>query len=85
MTPKLSTFGQEGTTPSERYHQRLARLAAPLQPEEAPYYVNSFRPGHPGYGWYWRPTGIEHPAWLGVNHIQAETTLLELRQRAAAA
>jgi hypothetical protein len=65
--------------PSPRHGERLRRLSEPLKPVRAPYYVNTFTPGHShGYGWYWQPAGAERPVWLAVNHVHAEIALLSL-------
>jgi hypothetical protein len=71
--------------PSPRGWQRLGRLAEPLQPNKPPYHVAAVRKGHPAPGWYWMPAGVEHPAYLGFNHIHAEMTLLQLLDRQDAA
>lgn len=65
--------------------ERLARLAAGLQPAERPYYIASADRRHMAVGWYWRPAGVEHPAFLGHNHVVAEMTLHKLLDRLEAA
>jgi hypothetical protein len=62
---------------------RLDRLARRLDPapDVAPYHVSAVKPGHPSPGWYWRPHGHQHNAYLGFNHVQAELALLTLQER----
>lgn len=59
-------------------------MAGPLKPAQLPYYVDSADFVHLAIGWYWRPAGVEHPAFLGHNHIVAEMTLRRLLERIAA-
>lgn len=66
--------------PQLRGWQRLQRLAEPLNPTTPPYHVDAPRRGHPSPGWYWQPRGVAYPAYLGFNHIYAETALLALRE-----
>lgn len=55
----------------------LAKLAAPLEPDEPPYWVNRVRLRHRAPGWYWRPADVNHPVYLGYNHIMAGAALLQ--------
>jgi hypothetical protein len=58
--------------------RRLARVAVPLEPDVAPYYVSSERrqaPAHPTPGWYWRPKGWSGPEYLGYSSVDAEIAL----------
>jgi hypothetical protein len=55
---------------------RLRRLARPLKPAVAPYYLH--RPlseSEPAPGWYWTPAGLEHPVYLGYSVVDAEISL----------
>lgn len=56
-------------------------MAAELEPDELPFYVPSADRRHRAAGWYWRPAGVEHAAFLGHNHIIAEISLLEILDR----
>jgi hypothetical protein len=67
------------------HSRRLGRVAAPLEPDRSPYYVDRVDRGHRAPGWYWQPAGAERPKYLGYNHILAEITLLEALDRKAAA
>jgi hypothetical protein len=53
----------------------LHRIAAPLQPTVAPYYVR--HPTHLGelVGWYWQPAGADTPEPLGANVFLAQAML----------
>lgn len=64
---------------------RLARVAAPLQPAQAPYHVQTWTRGHEAFGWYWKPADADAPVYLGANHVHAEVRLLELRDSTHAA
>lgn len=70
---------------SLRGRDRLARISAPLRPDQPPYHVNAPRRGHPSPGWYWQPAGVAYPTYLGFNHIQAELALLVALQAAGLA
>lgn len=62
-------------------HERLARIAAPLQPVETPFWVSypDETQGTPAQGWYWVPAGLERPSFLGASGTTAEIALLTHR------
>jgi hypothetical protein len=66
--------------PSPRGAERLARIAAELEPARPPWWVSHPRPrgATPAQGWYWIPAGGRHPVFLGHNHIVAELALTGL-------
>lgn len=58
--------------------QRLTVLALEFDPERPPYFVSQPDQRHPSQGWWWIPQGTRAPAFLGCNHITAETDLRRL-------
>ncbi len=58
--------------------QRLAQLAAELEPERPPWFVWNPSTGTPSQGWWWIPKGLEQPQFLGHNRARAEINLLNL-------
>lgn len=60
--------------------ERLARIAAELEPVVDPYYLWSPRlPSEPAVGWYWTPKGLSSPQFLGASYVTAEIRLREFR------
>jgi hypothetical protein len=56
--------------------EQLRALAGRLGAEQVPYYLHSPRgAGEPAPGWYWRPAGAQHPAYLAANHMDAYVKL----------
>lgn len=67
--------------PSPPHSRRLSRVAKPLKPAAAPYYVDHVDLRHRAPGWYYRPDGVGHDVYLGFNHVMAEIALLEVLDR----
>jgi hypothetical protein len=70
-----------------RATHKLARLAAPLRPERAPYFVRLPAPPglegtFPAQGWYWVPTGRQVVTFLAPNFELAVVCLHELHAAA---
>jgi hypothetical protein len=70
--------------------RRLAALAAPLKPEQAPFYMRPpVPPGlettYPAPGWYWRPHGHPVAVYLGYSFELAAHTLRRLIEEEEAA
>jgi hypothetical protein len=63
--------------------QRLAMIAQPLEPVRPPWWVSQPGGETPSQGWWWMPAGAPRPAFLGHNHIVAETALAELARALA--
>jgi hypothetical protein len=59
-------------------HQRLAAIAGELEPTRPPHWIDQPSGRYPSQGWWWTPQGLEHPAFLGHNHIAAEVSLRAL-------
>ena len=55
--------------------RRLGELAAALEPARAPFYVSQPDRRTPSPGWWWIPSGLARPVYLGHNHIVAEVEL----------
>lgn len=68
--------------PSPSYptaRSRLRALAVRLNAAEPPYYLHTPRgDAEPAPGWYWRPAGAQHPAYLSHNHYDAYVKLRRL-------
>jgi len=57
----------------------LRRLAEPLEPRAAPYYLHVPRGrSEPAPGWYMVPADDTHPTYLGASAYAAERKLEEL-------
>lgn len=55
---------------------RLRSLSLRLGAAEHPYYLHTPRlQTEPAPGWYWRPSGAEHPEYLGYNSFEADHKL----------
>lgn len=59
-------------------HQRLAVIAAELEPTRPPAWVAEPTGRTPAQGWWWTPQGLDRPVFLGHNSVTAETALRAL-------
>jgi len=66
---------------SRPHAHRLQRIAAPLSPQQVPFYVAAATPRCRAVGWYWEPPGAAAPVFLGHNHVIAELALHEQAER----
>lgn len=57
------------------HHQRLAVIAGELEPARAPFWVSQPADRTPSQGWWWTPSGLADPVYLGHNHVVAEIAL----------
>ena len=57
---------------------RLRRIARPLSPVQAPFYVQHPTRATPLIGWWWTPAGHEAPVALGHSY---EAALLSLAHK----
>lgn len=58
--------------------QRLERMAAELEPERAPFWVDHPDRKTPAQGWWWVPKGGAAPMLLGHNSIVAAIALQQM-------
>ena len=61
----------ERSPAQESKTRKLARLARPLRPARAPWYVQHAAPGTPLAGWWWQPCDAERPLPLAINYDAA--------------
>jgi hypothetical protein len=56
----------------------LILIAAVLQPERGPWWVDQPGGRTPSQGWWWIPAGERYPQYLGHNAAVAEVNLVQL-------
>ena len=55
--------------------RRLGIIAAELEPQRAPWWVDQPGGPTPSQGWWWIPAGTTTPSFLGHNRVSAEVAL----------
>lgn len=70
----MSRGSRGGRRPN--YAESRTRVAAELNPEQAPFWVSQSSRTTPAQEWWWTPKGAAHPYLLRHNHIHAEMALL---------